>query len=85
VHGGDWNYRSFDTISSVLLCNHNCWIFLEAFRQANELAFESNGTAVPAQWRECLGLIEEVFSSDDWESLLKENEELLKLIAPRAY
>jgi hypothetical protein len=37
---------------------------LEAFRQANELALESHGTAVPAQWRECLDLIEEVFDSD---------------------
>jgi hypothetical protein len=64
VRGGDWSHRSFDTISDLLLCNHNCWVMLDAFRQANELAFESDSTAVPAQWWKCVDLIEEVFDSD---------------------
>lgn len=77
VHGGDWSHRSFDTVSNILLCNHNCWIMLEAFRQANELALESHGTAVPAQWRECLDLIAEIFANDDWKTLLRKQEKLL--------
>jgi hypothetical protein len=77
VHGGDWNHRSFDTISNVLLCNHNCWVMLEAFRQANELAFESDGTSVPAQWRRCLMLIDEIFKEDDWKALLQKQKKLL--------
>ena len=85
VHGGDWSHRSFDTISNVLLCNHNCWVMLEAFRQANELAFESDGTSVPAQWQECLEVIEEIFATSDWKNTLAANAEILNLVASSEY
>jgi hypothetical protein len=85
VHGGDWNHRSFDTISNVLLCNHNCWVMLEAFRQANELAFESDGASVPAQWQECLEVIDGIFSAHHWENTLAANAEILDLVAPSEY
>lgn len=85
VHGGDWSHKTFDTISGVLLCNHNCWVMLEAFRRANELAFESDGTSVPAQWRECLALIEEIFASNDWKTTLAANAEMLDSTAPSKY
>jgi hypothetical protein len=76
VYGGDWNHRSFDTISNLLLCNHNCWVMLEAFRQANELAFESDGTLVPVQWRECLEVIDGIFAGNDWNNKLNASQKL---------
>jgi hypothetical protein len=81
VNGGDWSQRSFDTISNLLLCNHNCWVLIDAFRQANELALESDGTAVPAQWRECLDLIDGIFSENAWQSQIRQHNQFLNEIA----
>ena len=85
VRGGDWDQRSFDTISNVLLCNHNCWVLLRAFELANELAFESDGTAVPARWRECLEFISDVFETDDWQQQLDVKKKLLDEVEPNSY
>jgi hypothetical protein len=82
VRGGDWDQRSFDTISNVLLCNHNCWVLLRAFELANQLAFESDGSRVPAQWQECLAFIGDVFEVDDWQSSIKKHQSMLEAIEP---
>jgi|LauGreDrversion4_2_1035121.scaffolds.fasta_scaffold188344_2 hypothetical protein len=85
VRGGDWEERSFDTVSTLILCNHNCWVFLEAFRQANELAFATNRSSVPAQWSNCIDFIENIFSQTDWRSELARETIMLDEIAPSDY
>jgi hypothetical protein len=85
VRGGDWAERSFDTVSNLLLCNHNCWILLEAFRQANQLAFTTNRSSVPAQWSNCIDFIENIFTHTDWRSELAKDLHLLDEIAPIDY
>ncbi len=85
VRSGDWDQRSFDTISNVLLCNHNCWVLLRSFELANGLAFESDGSQVPAQWRECIAFIEGVFEADDWQAELKKKKALLDAVAASEY
>ncbi len=85
VRGGDWKERSFDTVSNLLLCNHNCWIFLEAFRQANELTFATNRNSVPVQWSTCIDFIENIFTQPNWRSELAKEMVLLDEIAPSDY
>ena len=85
VRGGDWQERSFDTVSNLLLCNHNCWILLEAFRQANELAFATNRSAVPVQWSSCIDFIENIFTQSNWRNELAKEMVLLDEIAPSDY
>ena len=85
VRGGDWDQRSFDTISNVLLCNHNCWVLLEAFREANELAFVSDRSAVPSTWRSCLDFIANVFEQQDWQTELAKEKALLDAVAASEY
>ena len=81
VRGGAWTERNFDTVSNLLLCNHNCWVLLEAFRQANELAFVGDGSAVPALWRSCLDFIANVFEQHNWQAELEKEKGLLDLVA----
>jgi hypothetical protein len=85
VRGGDWDQRSFDTISNVLLCNHNCWVLLRAFELANQLAFESDGSQVPAQWRDCLAFIGDLFEADDWAGQLTKKTNFLHAMAPNEF
>ena len=85
VRGGDWDQRSFDTVSNLLLCNHNCWVLLEAFREANKLAFVGDRSAVPAQWQECLSFIENVFDASDWRHQVGIKMNLLDEIVPQSY
>ena len=80
VRGGDWDQRSFDSVSNALLCNHNCWVLLRAFELANELAFESNASHVPAQWRDCLELIDGIFADGNWFNTLVENAEIFSSV-----
>lgn len=81
VRGGAWTERSFDTVSNLLLCNHNCWVLLNAFRQANELTFAGDGSAVPALWRSCLDFIANVFEQQDWHAELDKENGLLDAVA----
>ncbi len=81
VRGGAWTERSFDTVSDLLLCNHNCWVLLEAFRQANELAFTGDSSAVPATWESCLDFIANVFEQENWQAELEKDKALLEVVA----
>lgn len=85
IRGGDWDQRSFDSVSNALLCNHNCWVLLEAFRQANELAFVSDRSAVPSTWRSCLDFIANVFEQQDWQTELVKEKVLLAAVAKIDY
>lgn len=85
VRGGAWTERSFDTVSNLLLCNHNCWVLLRAFELANELAFESDRSSVPATWKSCLNFIANVFEQQDWQTELVKEKALLDAVAKIDY
>ena len=74
---GKYTVRQVDTLSLVLVANHNIWIMLEAFKQANDLVFASNRSQVPAVFSECVDMIEHVFTVENWADELKKNEALL--------
>lgn len=77
VKGGEWDARNFDTISNLLLVNHNVWTYLTAFEQANQIAFDGGSGVMPYQWRQCLDLIEIIFDTSQWRRLLADNMKLL--------
>ena len=78
----EWNSRKFDTVSNLLLVNHNVWVYLNAFERANALAFETDRTEVPPSWAECLDLIEEAFTVENWDWWLEGYRGLLNAVAP---
>ena len=85
VQGGDWQQRSYDSISNLLLINHNVWVFLAAFEEGNRLAFQQPRSSVPSEWGDCLDFIAMVFSSSDWNAELAGAESLLNSVAPNTY
>jgi len=55
---------------------------LNAFERANELAFETDRADVPPSWVECLDLIDEAFTVENWDWWLEERRGLLNAVAP---
>ena len=76
VKDSDWDWRTFDTVSNLLLVNHNVWTYLQAFEQANEIAFDGGAGFVPHQWHQCLELIDAIFEVQDWRAELADNKKL---------
>ena len=85
VRGGVWDQRNFDSISNTLLINHNVWVYLDAMKQANDLAAARDAARVPARYRECLAFIADVFQRDDWSTAIAGNQALLDAVAPSGY
>ena len=69
--------RQLDPLASVLIANHNVWVYLETFRQANELAFVSNSNQVPNVYKQCIDAIKHIFNAENWASALIQEKELL--------
>jgi hypothetical protein len=85
VRGGEWDHRSFDTISNLLLVNHNVWVFLDAFERANQIAFNSDRSSMPAHWATCIDFIGEIFNASDWQAELLRETRLLDSVAANEY
>jgi hypothetical protein len=85
VIGNEWQSRKFDTVSNLLLINHNVWTYLAAFEEANRLAFETDRADVPKSWAECLDFIVDVFTVQDWRRALVNQRSLLNAVADSEY
>ena len=85
VRGGIWDHRNFDTISNMLLVNHNLWVYLDAFKTANTLAWSRDTNGVPAQYLQVLDFITDIFKHDTWKVALKAETKLLDAVAPTGY
>jgi len=85
VRGCDWEHRSFDTVRNLLLTNHNVWVFLDAFERANQFAFNSDRSSMPAHWATCLDFISEIFNASDWRTELLRETRLLDSVAANEY
>lgn len=74
---GVYTPRQIDTLSLVLVANHNIWSFLQTFKQANDLVFASNRAEVPSFYKECVDMIEYIFTVENWADALEKEAELL--------
>jgi len=85
VRDGIWDRRQFDTVSNVLLMNHNAWVYLDAMKKANDFAAAKDKSRVPARYLECLEFIAYVFERDNWTTCLAKEKKLLDAVAPNGY
>jgi hypothetical protein len=74
---GVYTPRQVDTLSLVLVANHNIWSFLQTFKQANDLVFATNRAEVPSFYKECVDMIEYIFTVENWADALEKEAELL--------
>jgi len=88
VNGGDYQNMTADKISNLLLVNHTLYIYVRAFLEANELAFQRTNEAeesVPRNLLKAIDLIEQLFEAKDWRKKLHANEDLLTNILESSY
>jgi hypothetical protein len=80
VKGGDFQKRPYDHISDHLLTNHNVWVYVRSFLEANELAFmlkSDADKAVPKQLLEAIAFIEMILAESNWKAKLKKESKFL--------
>jgi hypothetical protein len=82
VQEGMWEQRTFDTVSNIMLMNHNTWVYLDAFKTANELVDCREVDCVPPSFLKAVDFIEHVFKATDWRSELASNKQFLDSVAP---
>ena len=85
IKDDEFSGRRIDDISNALLINHNMWVYLDAFRRANALAFVSKDRPIPNQYAEVLDTIAEAFATDDWAGYLTKQKHLLDSLAQSEY
>ena len=71
---------NFDSLSRLMLVNHNVWVYLDAFERANQAVRSSDKLdLVPSSFLEILDIVQEAFGEADWQSfLLKHKAQLDK-------
>jgi hypothetical protein len=80
VNGGDFQKRTYDSISDHLVTNHNAWVYVRSFLEANELAFMLKGDAdkgVPQQLLDTIAFIDDIFAASNWKAKLKKERKFL--------
>ena len=80
VRGGEFNSKTLDTIGTHILTNHNLWVYVRAFLEANELAFmhaSEVDKAVPQKLMDTCAFIEGLLGEDAWQAKLKKHHKLL--------
>lgn len=80
VRGGEFNDKTLDTISTHLLTNHNCWVYVRSFLEANELVYMHKSEAdkaVPQKLLDTCAFIEDLLGDDAWQAKLKKHDKLL--------
>lgn len=80
VRDGEFQRGAFDNVSNTMLINHNVWVYVRSFLEANELAFmhvSEADKAVPQKLLDTCAFIEDIFSHTNWQAKLKKEEKLL--------
>ena len=78
--------RQFDTLSNMLLINHNVWVYLDAFQRANDAAFGTDANKlVPDLYLRCMDIIREAFERKDWRGYITQNQQVLDEFHPTEY
>jgi hypothetical protein len=87
VKGGEFQKRPYDHISDHLLTNHNVWVYVRSFLEANELAFmlkSDADKAVPKKLLDAIDFIEMIMTETNWKVRLKKESEFLKELFGKA-
>jgi hypothetical protein len=69
---------TFGSFSPHALGNHNLYVYLRAFIDANDAAF--NGGTVPQRIADLVGLLKELFAAEQWQTLLESNAARLRQV-----
>ena len=80
VRGGEFQKGAYDTVSNHLLTNHNVWVYVRSFLEANELTFmqaSEADKAVPQKLIDMCAFIEDVLGEERWQAKLKKEKLLL--------
>ena len=81
VRGGEFQSGAYDAISNHLITNHNVWVYVRSFLEANELAFMLSSEAdkaVPQKLIDACAFIEDLLSEERWARKLKKEAKLLE-------
>ena len=85
VRDKDFQHRRLDDIGSYILISHNIWVYLDAFRRANTLAFATPSRPIPGRYAAALDVIEHVFKSQTWVTEIDRHKALLDTVAKAQY
>ena len=78
--------KQFDTISNMLLTNHNVWVYLDAFDRANDAVFKDpQQSNVPQKYLDALEVMDEAFVTPNWQALLTKHKDVLDAVSPSQY
>ena len=83
VRAEKYNPKHFDEISHHLLTNHNTWVYVRSFAEANDLAYMDRHDAlqfVPSSLLDVKEFIEDVLQQERWERSLKKNAKLFAAV-----
>jgi hypothetical protein len=81
VRGGEFQRGAYDSVSHHILTNHNVWVYVRSFLEANELAFmhvSEADKAVPQKLLDVCAFIEDIFSYTNWQAKLKKEKKLIE-------
>ena len=81
IRGGELQKAAYDTVSNHLLTNHNVWVYVRGFLEANELAFmqaSEADKAVPQKLIDVCAFIEYIVGEEHWQAKLKKEKNLLE-------
>jgi hypothetical protein len=77
--------RRVDSLTNNFLINHNMWVYLDAARRANHLAFSGNRSQMPKDYAEALDCIDDAFTSSDWQTQIRSHRPLLDRFGKSQY
>jgi len=81
IRGGELQNGAYDTVSNHLLTNHNVWVYVRSFLEANELTFmqaSEADKAVPQKLIDMCAFIEDILGEERWQAKLKKAKPLLE-------
>ena len=81
VRGGEFQRGAYDSVSHHILTNHNVWVYVRSFLEANELAFmhvSEADKAVPQKLLDVCAFIDDIFSHTNWQAKLKKEKKLIE-------
>ena len=81
IDESEFSARRHDTLSNLMMMNHNIWVYLDAARRANAAAFNEGSRRIPHSLATSIDVIAEAFTAADWRSVLKKRKPLLDRVA----
>ena len=87
VRDDDFKSRRVDAISNQLVANHNIWVYLDAGRRVDEIAFgaKPNRKRIPDVYLQALEVVEQAFDARDPFAFINKHKEVLDAAAPMTY